>query len=94
MAMAELVKGMGVACTVHGFRSTFSDWAHDRTAFAPDVIEHALAHTIKNKTAAAYRRDTALDKRVQLMAAWARYCEGGADAGGATIHKIGTARSA
>jgi integrase len=81
MAMAELVKGMGATCTVHGFRSTFSDWAHDRTGYAPDVIEHALAHTIKNKTAAAYRRDTALDKRVQLMAAWARYCEGQGVAG-------------
>jgi integrase len=39
MAMAELVKGMGATCTVHGFRSTFSDWAHDRTGYAPDVIE-------------------------------------------------------
>lgn len=85
MAMAELLKGMGERCTVHGFRSTFSDWAHDRTAFAADVIEHALAHTLKNKVAAAYRRETAVDKRVQLMAAWARYCEGQGVAGGDVV---------
>ena len=76
-AMSELLKGMvpPERATVHGFRSSFSDWAHDRANVAPDVIEHALAHTIKNKTAAAYRRQTAIDKRVQLMAAWSKFCE-------------------
>lgn len=76
MAMLELLRGMrGDSLTVHGFRSTFRDWAGDRTNFARDVIEHALAHRIKDKAEAAYRRSAALEKRRQLMEAWARYCE-------------------
>ena len=60
--------------TTHGFRSSFRDWAGDRTAFARDVVEAALAHAIENKTEAAYRRSDALEKRRKLMAAWAAYC--------------------
>jgi integrase len=76
MAMLELLRGMaGNGLTVHGFRSTFSDWARDRTGYARDVIEMALAHTIKDKSEAAYRRGDALDKRRRLMNEWARYCE-------------------
>ena len=75
MAMLELLKGTaGNGHTVHGFRSAFSDWAHDRTAYAPAEIELALAHTIGNKVAAAYRRGDALDKRRRLMDEWCRYC--------------------
>lgn len=75
MAMLELLRGMdGNGATVHGFRSTFRDWAGDRTNFARDVIEHALAHQIKDKAEAAYRRSAALEKRRQLMEAWAKYC--------------------
>jgi integrase len=74
MAMLELLRGMdGNGSTVHGFRSTFRDWAGDRTNFARDVIEHALAHQIKDKAEAAYRRSAALEKRRQLMEAWAKY---------------------
>ena len=76
MAMLELLRGMrGDGFTVHGFRSTFRDWAGDRTNFAREVIEHALAHRIKDKAEASYRRSAALDKRRQLMEAWSRYCE-------------------
>jgi integrase len=75
MAMLELVRGMRDGLTVHGFRSTFRDWAGDRTNFARDVIEHALAHQLKDKAEAAYRRSSALEKRRQLMEAWARYCQ-------------------
>jgi len=76
MTMLELLRGMaGNGYTVHGFRSSFSDWARDRTGYARDVIEMALAHTIKDKSEAAYRRGDALDKRRRLMAEWARYCE-------------------
>jgi integrase len=76
MAMAELLKGIdGNSFTVHGFRSSFSDWARDRTGYPRDVIEMALAHTIKDKAEAAYRRGDALDKRRRLMAEWSRYCE-------------------
>jgi integrase len=77
MAMLELLKGTaGNGYTVHGFRSAFSDWAHDRTDFAPAEIELALAHAIGNKVAAAYRRGDALDKRRALIEQWAGYCAG------------------
>jgi integrase len=59
--------------TVHGFRSSFRDWAGDRSNFPRDVIEAALAHTIESKVEAAYRRSDALEKRRQLMDAWSRY---------------------
>jgi integrase len=58
----------------HGFRSTFSDWASETTSYPRDVIEMALAHTIKNKAEAAYRRGDLFDKRRDLMAAWAKAC--------------------
>jgi len=82
MAMLELLRGMnGNGLTVHGFRSTFRDWAGDRTNFARDVIEHALAHKIKDKAEAAYRRSAALEKRRKLMEAWAQYCSSPVEAG-------------
>jgi integrase len=62
--------------TVHGFRSSFRDWAGDRTAFARDVVEAALAHAIGDATEAAYRRGDALEKRRKLMEAWASFCAG------------------
>jgi integrase len=75
MAMLELLRGMnGNGLTVHGFRSTFRDWAGDRTNYAREVIEHALAHRIKDKAEASYRRSDALEKRRRLMEAWAKYC--------------------
>jgi integrase len=73
-AMSALLDRMGRAdLTVHGFRSTFRDWAAETTAFPGDVIEMSLAHTIKNKTEAAYRRGDLLDKRRKLMEAWAKF---------------------
>jgi integrase len=64
---------MKVDATVHGFRSSFRDWAGDCTSFPHDVVEAALAHTISNRTEAAYRRSSALEKRRQLMQAWDNY---------------------
>lgn len=61
--------------TAHGFRSTFSDWAAERSAYAREVVEMALAHTIGNKVEAAYRRGDLFEKRRRLMADWARFCE-------------------
>jgi integrase len=66
-------KGYALPYTVHGFRSSFSDWAHETTSFPNEVIEMALAHTIKNKAEAAYRRGHLIDKRRELMEAWAAY---------------------
>ena len=61
--------------TAHGFRSTFSDWAAERTAYPREVVEMVLAHTVENKVEAAYRRGDLFDKRRTLMDAWAVFCE-------------------
>jgi integrase len=75
MAMLMLLRRMGHGdVTVHGFRSTFRDWASDCTNFPRDIIEMAMAHTIPDKVEAAYRRGDALVKRRELMEEWARYC--------------------
>lgn len=66
-------KGFGLGYTVHGFRSSFFDWAHETTAFPKHVIDMALAHAIENKADAAYRRGALLAKRRELMEAWAAY---------------------
>ena len=66
----------GNGYTVHGFRSAFSDWARDKTNHPRDLVELALAHAIKDKTEAAYRRGDALDKRRKLMADWSSYATG------------------
>lgn len=60
-------------CTPHGFRSSFRDWAAETTNFPAEVVEMALAHTIKSKTEAAYRRGDLLAKRRELMQAWSDY---------------------
>jgi len=74
MAMTTLMRRMGHgAVTVHGFRSSFDDWAHETTRHPNHVIEMALAHTIKNKTEKAYRRGDLLDARRRLMSDWAAY---------------------
>jgi integrase len=62
--------------TAHGFRSSFSDWAAERTAYPREVVEMALAHVVENKVEAAYRRGDLFEKRRRLMADWARFCEG------------------
>jgi integrase len=74
MALQAVLQRAQVDATVHGFRSSFRDWAGDSTPFARDVVEAALAHAIENQTEAAYRRSDALEKRRKLMAAWAIYC--------------------
>jgi integrase len=75
MAFLMLLRRMGRAdLTAHGFRSTFSDWAAERTNFPAEVREMALAHTVSDKVEAAYRRGDLFQKRRQVMDAWARYC--------------------
>ncbi|QIG96593.1 tyrosine-type recombinase/integrase [Bradyrhizobium sp. 6(2017)] len=75
MAMAEVLKRMGRSdITVHGFRSTFRDWAAERTSYPNHVVEMALAHVVGNKVEAAYRRGDLFAKRARLMADWAKYC--------------------
>lgn len=74
MAMLELLRGIRPGLTVHGFRSTFKDWATEATNHPNIVSEAALAHTIPDKVEAAYRRGELLDKRRRLMKDWAAYC--------------------
>lgn len=75
MTLSKVIRRMGdQTTTVHGFRSTFRDWAAETTAYSREVVEMALAHTIGNKTEEAYRRGNLLAKRTRLMEDWAHYC--------------------
>jgi integrase len=80
--------------TAHGFRSSFRDWAAERTAFPPEVAEMALAHAIADKVEAAYRRGDLFEKRRQLMDAWAQFCAKPAPSAGANVTAIGAASAA
>jgi integrase len=81
MAMLMLLRRMGRDdLTLHGFRSTFSDWTVEKTNAQTEVREMALAHVVDDKTEAAYRRGDLFEKRQQLADAWARYCDGTMDA--------------
>lgn len=75
MSMAMLLRRMDREdVTVHGFRSSFRDWASERTHYPHEVCEMALAHVIGDATVAAYRRGDLFDKRKGLMADWAAFC--------------------
>lgn len=76
-ALLALVQEMRPGLHTHGFRSTFRDWAADCTSYPREIAEAALAHVLKDKTEAAYRRTDLFEKRRQLMADWAAYCAGG-----------------
>ena len=74
MSLSAVLKRMGRNdVTVHGFRSTFRDWAAEATEYPRDLAEAALAHTLRDKVEAAYRRGDMLDKRRTMMAEWAKY---------------------
>ncbi len=76
-AMSELLKGMGYSpdvATVHGFRSTFTDWVADETDYPNEMSELAKAHTVSDKVERAYRRGNMREKRRRMMADWAAYC--------------------
>jgi len=82
MAFLMLLRRMGRNdLTAHGFRSTFRDWAAERTSFPAEVAEMALAHTVGDKVEAAYRRGDLFQKRRQLAEAWARFCTASPPAG-------------
>jgi integrase len=73
-AMPMLLRRRGLKVTVHGFRSSFSTWAADRTDAAAEVREACLAHYTGNQSAKAYQRGQFFDKRRELMSLWARFC--------------------
>ena len=79
MALEMLLRRMKVEVTVHGFRSSFRDWAGETTAFPREIAEAALAHEVGNAVERAYRRGDALAKRRELMTAWGRFCEPAAE---------------
>jgi integrase len=77
MAMINVLKRMGHGdVTVHGFRSVFSTWAAERTAFPSETIEMSLAHVTGNAVQRAYNRSDRLGDRAKLMAQWADFCSG------------------
>ncbi|WP_454884960.1 tyrosine-type recombinase/integrase [Sphingomonas oryzagri] len=79
MAMPMILRRLGKPVTVHGFRSTFRDWAAETTNFPNEVCEMALAHAIQGKSEAAYRRGDLFLKRRGLMEQWGRFCSGAAE---------------
>jgi integrase len=86
MSMLMLLRRMGRAdLTIHGFRSTFKDWAAERTNFPAEVSEMALAHTVGDKVEAAYRRGNLFEKRRQLADAWAKFCGASAQTAGKVV---------
>lgn len=77
-AMSAVLKRMGISpeyATVHGFRSTFRDWAGETTPHAREVVEAALSHKLPDKAEAAYARGDLFRKRIRLMEDWAKYCD-------------------
>lgn len=75
MTLTAVLRRMEAPAVPHGFRSTFRDWAADRTNFPRDLCEFALAHTLDSKTEAAYLRTDMLEKRRKLMQSWADHCD-------------------
>ncbi|MGJ7486892.1 tyrosine-type recombinase/integrase [Variovorax sp. LT2P21] len=75
MSLLKVMRSMGMEQVPHGFRSTFRDWAAERTNFPRDLAEMALAHVIESKVEAAYRRGDMFAKRLQMMQAWADFIE-------------------
>lgn len=77
MALLQVMRRMELKTVPHGFRSSFRDFAAERTNVPREVAEAALAHTLPDKVEAAYRRSDLFDKRRRLMAQWATHCAGG-----------------
>jgi len=73
MALLSVLRRLEIKQTVHGFRSSFRDWAAEQTQFPREVAEQALAHTIGNKVEAAYLRSDLFEKRRHLMNLWATH---------------------
>ena len=76
MTLSKLIKELGIAAVPHGFRSSFRDWAAEQTNTPREVVEAALAHTVRNPTEAAYARSDLFERRRLLMNDWAAYLNG------------------
>ena len=75
MTISKLIKSLGIEAVPHGFRSSFRQWAAERTSTPREVAEHALAHVVGTEAERAYQRSDLFDRRRELMNAWARYLE-------------------
>ena len=75
LPFSGLFRELGIAAVPHGFRSSFRDWAAEQTDGPHAVMEAALAHVVKNKVEAAYRRTDLFERRRQLMDDWAAYVD-------------------
>ena len=73
-ALLQKLIQIGGEYTVHGFRSTFRDWVSEETAHTREVAEATLAHSLKDKVEAAYRRGDFFQKRRSLMQEWSQFC--------------------
>lgn len=91
MTLTAVTRRMGTVAVPHGFRSTFRDWAGERTAFAREVAEAALAHALDSKVEAAYARGDLFAKRVKLMQAWADFLQ--RPASGGAVVELATVRA-
>ena len=76
-----MLQQLGVGAVPHGFRSSFRDWASERTDHPREVIQAALPHVVRNQTEAAYARSDLFERRRRLMDDWMRYLEGAAPDG-------------
>lgn len=93
MALLQMLRGMKPGLTVHGFRSSFRDWAAERTNFPNHIAEKALAHAIGDKVEKAYRRGELFDKRVKMMRQWADFLAKPLPVEGGQIEDLATARN-
>lgn len=76
MTLTAVMRRMKIQAVPHGFRSSFRDWAAEKTSYPKDLCEFALAHTLDSKTEAAYLRSDMLERRRHLMQDWADFCDG------------------
>ena len=88
MALTKTLRDMGMACTAHGFRSTFRDWTAEQTSAPGEVAEAALSHAVPNAVEAAYKRTDFFDLRRDLMDAWGRFAAGEAGAGDNVVQMV------
>lgn len=93
MTLSAYLRRAKLPYTVHGFRSTFRVWAAERTQYAGEIAEAALAHVNSDRVEAAYQRSDFFEKRRRLMQDWADYLAKPAAEGGATVTSIGQRRA-
>jgi hypothetical protein len=88
MAMTKVLRDLGEKATQHGMRSTFKDWSRERTDFADEISEAALAHQVPNAVKRAYLRTTFQEQRAKLMEMWGDYATSkGAEVVSLEVHR-------